>query len=49
MDNTTIEKAKTHFSQIVEEQLKRVEKLKEPQDWTDFFSIKTDNYWNYWR
>ncbi len=40
MDNTTIEKAKTHFSQIVEEQLKRVEKLKEPQDWTDFSQLK---------
>jgi len=41
MDNTTIEKAKTHFSQIVEEQLKRVEKLKEPQDWTDFSQLKS--------
>ncbi len=40
MDNTTIEKAKTHFSQLVEEQLKRVEKLKEPQDWTDFSKLK---------
>ncbi|MEA3420551.1 MAG: isocitrate/isopropylmalate family dehydrogenase [Acidobacteriota bacterium] len=40
MDNTTIEKAKAHFSQIVEEQLKRVEKLKEPQDWTDFSELK---------
>lgn len=40
MDNTTIEKAKTHFSQIVEEQLKRVEKLKEPQDWIDFSQLK---------
>jgi len=40
MDNTIIEKAKTHFSQIIEEQLKRVEKLKEPQDWTDFSQLK---------
>lgn len=40
MDNTTIEKAKAHFSQLVEEQLKRVEKLKEPQDWTDFSQLK---------
>jgi len=40
MDNTIIEKAKTHFFQIIEEQLKRVEKLKEPQDWTDFSKLK---------
>jgi len=40
MYNTTIEKAKDHFSQIVEEQLKRVEKMKEPQDWIDFSRLK---------
>ena len=33
MDSAAIEKAKEYFGQIVEEQLNRVEALKEAQDW----------------
>ncbi|MGB2763924.1 MAG: isocitrate/isopropylmalate family dehydrogenase [Candidatus Aminicenantaceae bacterium] len=40
MDNTATEKAKEHFAQIVEEQLKRVEELKKAQDWIDYSQVK---------
>jgi len=40
MDNDAIEKAKTHFSQIVEEQLQRVEEMKKPQEWVDYEKTK---------
>ena len=40
MDNTAIEKAKEYFGQIVEEQLKRVEALKQEADWIDYFQVK---------
>ena len=35
-----IEAAKEHFGKIVEQQLERVERLKQGQKWTDFGSIK---------
>ncbi len=40
MDNAVIEKAKAHFGQIVEEQLKRVEEMKRPVDWVDYTKVK---------
>jgi isocitrate dehydrogenase (NAD+) len=40
MDSAAIEKAKEYFGQIVEEQLKRVETLKEAQDWIDYSQVK---------
>jgi isocitrate dehydrogenase (NAD+) len=40
MDNAVIEKAKAHFGQIVEEQLKRVEEMKKPLEWIDFAQVK---------
>lgn len=40
MDSAVIEKAKEYFGQIVEEQLKRVETLKEIQDWIDYSQVK---------
>jgi len=40
MDNTATEKAKEHFAQIVEEQLKRIEELKKAQDWIDYSQVK---------
>jgi isocitrate dehydrogenase (NAD+) len=40
MDSAVIEKAKEYFGQIVEEQLKRVEILKEAQDWIDYSRVK---------
>ena len=40
MDYTAIEKAKEYFGQIVEEQLKRVEELKNAQDWIDYSQLK---------
>ena len=40
MDNTAIEKAKEYFGQIVEEQLKRVEALKQEADWIDYSQVK---------
>jgi isocitrate dehydrogenase (NAD+) len=36
MDNAAIERAKEHFGQIVEEQLKRVEEMKKPVEWVDY-------------
>ena len=35
-----IEAAKEHFGKVVEQQLERVERLKQGQKWTDFSSIK---------
>ncbi|MCD6147273.1 MAG: isocitrate/isopropylmalate dehydrogenase family protein [Thermoplasmata archaeon] len=35
-----IEEAKEHFGKLVEEQLKRVEKLKEADDWIDYTKLK---------
>lgn len=40
MDQTAIEKAKNHFGQLVEEQLKRVEEMKRAQDWIDYSKLK---------
>jgi isocitrate dehydrogenase (NAD+) len=40
MDNAVIEKAKAHFGQIVEEQLKRVEEMKKPVEWIDYAQVK---------
>ena len=40
MDSATIKKAKEYFSQIVEEQLQRVEELKKAQDWIDYSKVK---------
>jgi isocitrate dehydrogenase (NAD+) len=40
MDSAAIEKAKEYFGQIVEEQLKRVEVLKEAQDWIDYSQVE---------
>ncbi len=40
MDNAVIEKAKEHFGQIVEEQLKRVEEMKKPVEWIDYSQVK---------
>jgi isocitrate dehydrogenase (NAD+) len=37
---TQIEAAKTHFGKIVEEQLARVERLKQQPDWLDFSRVK---------
>src|SRR5919109_3238952 len=37
---TQIEAAKTHFGKIVEEQLARVERLKQQPDWLDFSQVK---------
>jgi len=38
--NGSIEKAKEHFSQLIQEQLDRVEKMKSAEDWTDYKKIK---------
>ena len=35
-----IEEAKEHFGKLVEEQLKRVEKLKKADDWIDYTKLK---------
>ena len=40
MDTSAIEKAKEYFGEIVEEQLKRVEALKQAEDWVDYSQIK---------
>ena len=40
MDNTITERAKEHFNEIVVEQLARVERMKEPVEWTDFTQVK---------
>ena len=35
-----IKKAEKHFSGIVQEQLKRIERMKKEEEWTDYKSIK---------
>ncbi len=40
MDSDAIEKAKSEFGQIIEEQLQRVEEIKKPQEWTDYEKTK---------
>ncbi len=40
MDYTAIEKAKEHFGQILEEQIKRVEMMKKAADWIDYSKLK---------
>jgi isocitrate dehydrogenase (NAD+) len=40
MDNETIQRAKDHFGGIVEEQLKRIEVMKDAQDWVDYSQVK---------
>jgi len=34
------EKAKEHFAKLVAEQLERVEKMKQAEDWLDFSKLK---------
>jgi isocitrate dehydrogenase (NAD+) len=38
--NEIIEKAKQHFAKLVEEQLERVEQMKNAADWTDYSKLK---------
>jgi isocitrate dehydrogenase (NAD+) len=40
MDKTAIEKAKEHFGKLLEEQTRRVEKIKAEPDWVDYTKIK---------
>ena len=40
MDKRAIEKAKEHFGKVLEEQLSRVEKMKESVEWIDYSSLK---------
>ncbi|MDP8248748.1 MAG: isocitrate/isopropylmalate family dehydrogenase [Candidatus Tritonobacter lacicola] len=40
MDKKAIEKAKEHFGKVLEEQLARVEKIKESVEWIDYSSLK---------
>ena len=40
MDNSAIEKAKDHFGQIVEDQLRRVETMKKAADWIDYSQLE---------
>jgi len=40
MDIKAIEKAKEHFGKVLEEQLARVEKMKESVKWIDYSSLK---------
>ncbi|MCZ6790115.1 MAG: isocitrate/isopropylmalate family dehydrogenase [Chloroflexi bacterium] len=39
-DSQAIERAKEHFGKILEQQLERVERLKQHQEWTDYTSAK---------
>ena len=39
MSNAVIERAKAHFSKILEEQLARVERLKQPQEWVNYSAL----------
>ena len=39
-DSQTIERATAHFAKILEEQLDRVERLKQDQEWIDFNEVK---------
>ncbi len=40
MNQAAIDKAKTHFAELVKEQLERVEQMKQAQDWLDFSTLK---------
>jgi len=40
VDKKVLDRAKDHFAGIVEEQLARVEKMKEPVEWADYTKIK---------
>ena len=40
MNSHVIEAAKEHFGQVVEQQLERVERLKQGDEWTDFTTVK---------
>ncbi len=40
MDNTTAQRAKDHFGEIIAEQLKRIEEMKKPHEWLDYGRIK---------
>ena len=40
MDKASIEKAKEHFGQLMEQQLGRVERMKAGEDWVDFEKVK---------
>ncbi len=40
MDKKVVEKAKTHFENLVTEQLARVERMKKGEEWTDFGGLK---------
>jgi isocitrate dehydrogenase (NAD+) len=40
MESESIEKAKSAFGQIIEEQLQRVEEMKKPQEWIDYQKTK---------
>jgi len=39
MSNTQLEEAKDKFSQLIEEQLHRIEEMKKEADWTDYASL----------
>ena len=40
MSDEAIERAKEHFSKILEEQLERVERMKKGEEWTDYSSLE---------
>src|SRR4030067_3255329 len=40
MNDQVFEKAKPHFKNLVREQLERVERMKQAQDWVDYNQIK---------
>lgn len=40
MTNNAIERAKQHFARVLEEQLTRVERMKQDVEWTDYASLK---------
>ncbi len=40
MDREAIERAKEHFGKLLEEQLARVERLKQEEDWIDYTKLK---------
>ncbi len=40
MDNNFIEKAKEHFVQLIQEQLRRIEEMKQAKDWIDYKTLK---------
>ncbi len=40
MNNEAIERAKAHFAKLVEEQLARVERMKQAEDWIDYSQLK---------